>query len=154
MISWESKKQTSVASSSKEAENIAVCAPTQEALWLSRLLKEFGCQFSKPVTLLEVNQACIYYSRNPGDFQGTKHIDQKYFFLRERVNEGNVIFHKVKTTVYLADIFTKPLISRVLQSGKAFYGSCESREIIGKLKRKIIYIVKAYANTLCERLRL
>jgi len=68
MISWQLKQHTSVALSSKEAENIAACVATQEALWLSRLLKEFGCQFSKPVTLLEDNQVCIYYSRNPEDF--------------------------------------------------------------------------------------
>jgi hypothetical protein len=95
-----------------EAENMAACAATQEALWLSRLLKEFGCQFTKPVTLLEDNQACIYYSRNPGDFQRTKHIDQKYHFVREHVAEGNVILQKVNTSDNLADIFTKPLNKR------------------------------------------
>ena len=112
IVSWQSKQQTSVALSSMEAENMAACAATQEALWLSRLLKEFGCQFTKPVTLLEDNQACIYYSKNPGDFQRTKHIDQKYHFVREQVAEGNVILQKIKTTDNLADIFTKPLNKR------------------------------------------
>ena len=112
IISWQSKQQTSVALSTMEAENMAACAATQEALWLSRLLKEFGCQFSNPVTILEDNQACIHYSRNPGDFQRTKHIDQKYHFVREHVAEGNVILQKVKTTDNLADIFTKPLNKR------------------------------------------
>ena len=91
---------------------MAACAATQEALWLSRLLKEFGCQFTKPVTLLEDNQACIYYSRNPGDFQRTKHIDQKYHFVREHVSAGNIVLQKVKTDDNLADIFTKPLNKR------------------------------------------
>ena len=67
---------------------MAACAATQEALWLSRLLKEFGRQFSKTVTLLEDNQACIYYSRNLGDFQRTRHIDQKcHVVRREHVAE-------------------------------------------------------------------
>ena len=43
IISWQSKEQTSVALSSMEAENMAESAATQEADWLSRLLKEFGC---------------------------------------------------------------------------------------------------------------
>jgi len=69
MISWQSKQQTFVALSFMEAENMAACAATQEALWLSTLLKAFGCQFSKPVTLLDDNQTCIYYSRNRGEIQ-------------------------------------------------------------------------------------
>ena len=109
IISWQSKQQASVALSTMEVENMAACAATQEALWLLRLLKEFGCQFTEPVTLLEDNQACIYYSRNPNDFQRTKHIDQKYHFVREQVAEGNVVLKKVKTSDNLADIFTKPL---------------------------------------------
>jgi len=78
-------------------------------LWLSRLLKELGCQFTKPVTLLEDNQACMYYSKNPGDFQRTKHIDQKYRFVQEQVGDGNIILKKVMTTDNLPDIFTNPL---------------------------------------------
>jgi len=77
-----------------EAENVAACAATQESLWLLRLLKEFGCQF----TLLEDSRACIYYSRNPGNFQRTKHIDQKYHFVREQVAAGTIMLKKVKTT--------------------------------------------------------
>jgi len=112
LISWQSKQQTSVALSSMEAENMSACAATQEALWLSRLLKEFGCKFSGPVTILEDNQACIYYSRSPGDHQRTKHIDQKYHFVREQVEAGNVMLRKIKTTDNLADLFTKLLNKR------------------------------------------
>jgi len=66
IIRWQSKQQRSVALSSKEAENMAACAATQEAHRLARLLKEFGWQFTKSVTLIEDNLACIYHSR---DFQ-------------------------------------------------------------------------------------
>jgi len=89
-----------------EAENMSACAVTQEALWLSRLLKEFGCKFSGPVTILENNQACIYYSRNPGDHQRTKHIDQKYHFVRKQVEADNVMLQKIKTIDNSADHFT------------------------------------------------
>jgi len=95
-----------VALSSMEAENISAYAATQEALWLSTLLNEFGCQFSGPVTILEDYQACIYYSRNPGDHQRTKHIDQKCLFLREQDEAGNVMLRKIKTIDNLADHFT------------------------------------------------
>ena len=54
---------------------MAACAATQEAIWLMRLLKEFGCIFNKPLVLLENNQSCINLSRNPGGFIKSKHID-------------------------------------------------------------------------------
>jgi len=84
-----------------ESENMTVCAATQEAPWLSRLLKELGCQFSIPVTLLEGNQAFIYYSSYPGAFQRTKHIDQKYHFVREHVTEGKLYCKRSKLTLIL-----------------------------------------------------
>jgi hypothetical protein len=108
-ISWQSKQQASVALSSMEAEYMAACAATQEAIWLRRLLQEFGCLFTRPFTLLEDNQACIFLSKNPGDFPKTKHIAQRYHFVREQVNEGEIILRKIGTKENLADVFTKPL---------------------------------------------
>ena len=43
-ISWLSKKQASVALSTAEAEYIALCATTQEVVWLRRLLAEVGVE--------------------------------------------------------------------------------------------------------------
>ena len=112
LISWQSKQQASVALSSMEAENMSACACSQEGIWLKRLLEEFGCRFSGPLTVFEDNMACIFYSRNPGDHQRTKHIDQKYHFVREQVAAGNIILQKIKTDDNLADLFTKPLSKR------------------------------------------
>jgi len=96
-----------------EAENMSACACSQEGIWLKRLLEKFGCRFSgPPLTVFEDNMACIYYSRNPGDHQRTKHIDQKYLFVREQVEAGNIILQKIKTDDNLADLFTKPLSKR------------------------------------------
>jgi hypothetical protein len=92
-----------------EAEYMAACAASQEAIWLVRLLKEFGCLFTKPITILEDNQACIYLSKNPGDFAKSKHIDTRYHFVREQVEAGTLALKKIDTKENLADIFTKPL---------------------------------------------
>ena len=52
-------------------------------------------QILGPLTVFEDNMACIiYYSRNPGAHQRTKHIDQKYHFVREQVEAGNIILQK------------------------------------------------------------
>jgi len=49
VICWQSKQQIAVALSSMEAVYMAACAASQEAIWLVRLLKEFGCLFTKPI---------------------------------------------------------------------------------------------------------
>ena len=42
-ISWRSKKQTSVALSTAEAEYIALSISVQEAMWLKQLTSELVC---------------------------------------------------------------------------------------------------------------
>ena len=109
IISWCSKQQTSVALSSMEAEYMAACATAQEAIWLRRLLKEFGCLFTQPFTILEDNQSCIHLAKNQGDFPRSKHIDTRYHFVREQVERGEIILRKIDTKQNLADVFTKAL---------------------------------------------
>jgi len=82
---------------------------SQEAIWLRRLLKEFGSLFTKPFLLLEDNAACILLSKNPGDFPKSKHIDVRYHFVRDQAIAGEIIQRKVATKDNLADVFTKPL---------------------------------------------
>jgi len=94
IISWQSKSQTSVALSSMEAEYMAACAASQETIWLSKILQEFGSLFTKPIILLEDNQACIHLSKNPGDFTKSKHIDTRYHFVREQVEKGTIILNR------------------------------------------------------------
>jgi len=104
-----------------EAESMSACSCFQEGIWLKRLLEEFGCRFSGPQTVFEDKMACIFYSRNPGDHQRTKHIDQKYHFVREKVAAGNIILQKIKTDDNLADIFTKPLYKREFYNLKQYF---------------------------------
>ena len=108
-VSWQSKTQPTVALSSMEAEYMAACAATQEALWLSMLLEQMNIQLSKPIILNEDNKSCIEFSKNPGNHQRSKHIDTKYHFVRERVAAGDIALQWISTTEQIADIFTKAL---------------------------------------------
>ena len=80
-VSWQSRQQTSVALSSMEAEYMALCATTQEAIWLILLLKDLGYKQTNPIIIFEDNQSAIAYSKNNTDHKGTKHIDTKYHFV-------------------------------------------------------------------------
>ena len=64
-ISWSSKKQTSIALSSTEAEYIAGAHTTKEVIWLRRLLTELGLHIDGPTTLLMDNQSAMKIVKNP-----------------------------------------------------------------------------------------
>lgn len=67
-ISGGSLKQKTVSLSTTEAEYIAACEATKEAVWLRHLLRESDCRYDKPVTINIDNQSAIKLVRNP-EFQ-------------------------------------------------------------------------------------
>lgn len=109
LVSWKSSLEPTVALSSAEAELIAATMATKEAIWLKKLLGELGVNVQGPVEIFEDNKSCIALSKNPEQHQRTKHIDIKYFFVREMVARGLVTLEYVPSEDNLADILTKPL---------------------------------------------
>ncbi|KAG2758790.1 hypothetical protein Pcac1_g29117 [Phytophthora cactorum] len=109
-ISWRSKKQRTVALSSTEAEYMALSEATQEAVWLKVFLCELGEMANdEAVKIYEDNQGSIALAKNPEFHKRTKHIDIRYHFVREKVEDGQVVLQYVSTTDMLADIMTKPI---------------------------------------------
>jgi histone deacetylase 1/2 len=107
-ISWNSKKQPTVALSTAEAEYISGSIATQEAIWLSRLISEILNEDIKPVLNLD-NQSAILISNNPIIKSRSKHIDIKKYFMREKVESQEISLTYCSTQDMIADIFTKPL---------------------------------------------
>ena len=108
-ISWESRRQRTVALSTTEAEYMALTAAIKEAIWCRRFLGDLGFPQKNATRLMEDNQGCIALARNPVMHQRSKHIDIKYHFNRESVEAGVVDPKYVPTKENLADVFTKSL---------------------------------------------
>ncbi len=108
-ISWKSKKQTSVALSTAEAEYMALSSAAQEAVWLRKFLNELKLKQEAPMVLYEDNQAAISMARNTHHGR-TRHIDIRYHFVRETVGNGTVELRYCRSNQMLADILTKGLI--------------------------------------------
>ena len=108
-VSWLSKKQATVALSTAEAEYVALSTATQEAIWLRRLLTDVGEPLEEPIVIHEDNQGAIAMAKNPVDHARTKHIDIRYHFVREGVQNGVIVLKYVATDEMIADILTKPL---------------------------------------------
>jgi hypothetical protein len=108
-ISWASRKQTTVAHSSTEAEYMAASDAAKEAVWWRSFLADLELGSSGATTILSDNQGSIKLSKNPESHRRTKHIDVRYHYIRERVNEGTLLLDYVSTKEMAADVLTKPL---------------------------------------------
>ena len=108
LISWHSKKQTSVALSTAEAEYIAAGACCAQLLWIKQQLRDLGIHLQE-VPIKCDNQSAINIAKNPVQHSRTKHIEVRHHFIRDHVEKGDVLLEFVPTEFQLADIFTKPL---------------------------------------------
>lgn len=111
-ISWRSRKQRSVATSTCEAEYMALALTTKHFLWLTRGLKEI-LKDDIPNAIFCDSNAAIDVSNNPKLNDRTKHIDIAYHFTRERVLDGSITIMHVPSTENLADICTKGLTRQI-----------------------------------------
>jgi transposase InsO family protein len=107
-VSWQSKRQPTVAASTTEAEYMAAAAAIKEALWLRKLLSDLQLG-SGTISIFADNQSAIKLLRNPIISGRAKHIDVLHHFARERVLRKEVAVTYISTNNMLADVFTKVL---------------------------------------------
>uniref|UniRef100_A0A2N9GLP2 Gag-Pol polyprotein n=1 Tax=Fagus sylvatica TaxID=28930 RepID=A0A2N9GLP2_FAGSY len=107
-VSWVSKLQSIVATSTTEAEYVAATQASKEAIWLQMLLEELGHKQEK-IALFCDSQSALHLAKNPAFHSKTKHIRVQYHFVREKVEEGSVDIQKIHTKDNLADMLTKPI---------------------------------------------
>lgn len=98
-----------VAISSCEAEYVAAAAATCQGLWLSRLISELKGVDPRKFKLLIDNKSAIALAKNPVHHDRSKHIDVKFHFIRDCIEQGQVEVDHVGTEQQLADILTKAL---------------------------------------------
>ncbi len=84
-VSWRSKKQSCVALSTAEAEYMALASATQEAVWMRKLLVDLQNKTEKTTVTFEDNQSAIFMAKNPQYHGCAKHIDIKYHFIRDQI---------------------------------------------------------------------
>ncbi|SPC65166.1 uncharacterized protein UHOD_11028 [Ustilago sp. UG-2017b] len=107
-VSWKSHIQKCVALSAVEAELVAASEAAREALFFSYLLRDLGVAGVKPILRTD-SQGCIQVSKDPAKHWKLKHIDTRYYFVRDHVQDGDISIEFVGTANNVADILTKPL---------------------------------------------
>jgi len=106
-ISWCAKKQPVVALSTREYEYIAGCLAACQEVWLESTLKEMEIEVNIPIALFTHNKSPINLAKNPVLHGRSKHIEAKFYFLREQVNKEALKVIHCSTEMQLADMFTK-----------------------------------------------
>ncbi|GJY33970.1 retrovirus-related pol polyprotein from transposon TNT 1-94 [Tanacetum coccineum] len=94
--------------SSTEAEYIALSGCCAQVLWMRSQLSDYGLGFNKTLIYCD-NKSAIALSCNNVQHSRSKHIDIRYHFIKEQVENGVVELYFVRTEFQLADIFTKAL---------------------------------------------
>lgn len=112
-ITWSTRKQQSVATSTTEAEYMGLCNAAKEAVWLRNLLmslglKKYVAQTNESTRIYGDNQGSLKLVANPEMHSGSKHIDVQYHYVRELAQQGLIEVEYIPTADMAADILTKP----------------------------------------------
>nr|GEU62369.1 hypothetical protein [Tanacetum cinerariifolium] len=107
LISWSSKRKKSAAISSTKAKYIALYGCCAQILWMRSHLTDYGLGFNK-IPMYCDNKSVIALCCNNVQHSRSKHIDIKYHFIKEQVENGIELYF-VNTEYHLANLFTKAL---------------------------------------------
>jgi hypothetical protein len=121
-VSWSSKLQSIVALSTTEAEFVAAVSAGQGAIWMCQFLGELGYAPAGPALMLMDNQLAMQVAKNPEHHGRMKHLDLRFFWLRDEVTKRHLAVHYVPTADMAADILTKPLARVKVQRGRELLG--------------------------------
>lgn len=126
VVSWCSKCQRTVSTSTTKAEYIALGYAAREAVWIRRFVNEMAnklrLEVVEDLTLHGDNEMSITLTRNAESQHRTKHIDVQHHYIRELVNEGELTIGWVPSSGMLANGVTKALPTETFKRHRALLG--------------------------------
>ncbi|GKA29477.1 hypothetical protein Tco_0715722 [Tanacetum coccineum] len=111
-VDWKSAKQSTTAMPSIEAEYTVAAEASMKAVWMRKFIDGLGGVMSsnkRPMEMLCDNEPGLAIASNPGILKGARHFQRKYHYIREVIQEGEIILKKVHTDDNVVDPFTKPM---------------------------------------------
>ncbi|GJX15762.1 retrovirus-related pol polyprotein from transposon TNT 1-94 [Tanacetum coccineum] len=112
---WSSKKQKSTAISSTEAEYIALSGCCAQILWMRSQLTDYGLKFNKSPLYYD-NKSAIALCCNNVQHSRSKHIDVRYHFIKEQMENEVVELYFVRIEYQLAASLPKLCLEKDLTS--------------------------------------
>jgi hypothetical protein len=108
LIAWICRKQATVATSSTEAEYMAMSDSGKEGMYIRNLMSEFA-PVATPMIIHYDNQGAGYLSENPVNNRRSRHIDIRYHCIRDWVAARLFHLEYTPTAQNTADLWTKAL---------------------------------------------
>ena len=108
-VSWSSKRQPTVATSTTKAEYMALSQAAQQAMWMYSFMSKVGLEQELLATLNGDNMSLIAMTANNKEHSRAKHIDVRHHYICEHVQEGDIEMKHIPSSKNLANILTKPL---------------------------------------------
>ncbi|KAL9996279.1 putative RNA-directed DNA polymerase [Helianthus debilis subsp. tardiflorus] len=106
LVTWQCKKQTSVALSTCEAEYVSASSCCSQILWIQQQMRDYGLQFLNTPLFVD-NEAAINITKNPVHHAKTKHIEIRHHFIRDCFEKKLIRIEKIHTDEQKADLHTK-----------------------------------------------
>ncbi|KAD2805945.1 hypothetical protein E3N88_39322 [Mikania micrantha] len=128
-VSWSSQKQEIVALSSTEAEYVAATSCACHSVWLKGLLEEISEESVGTVEIQCDNSSTIKLSKNPVMHRRTKHIEVRFHYLRDLVNDEKIQLMFCSTKDQVADVLTKPVKLEVFEKMRDMLGVHKIEEL-------------------------
>jgi hypothetical protein len=108
-VMWRSKLQTLLASSTAEAEYIAMAKASKDIIWIRHFLAFLTKTSIEPIELLVDNQAAIQIGSQTAVTERNKHIDLRIHTVRDHVTKRAISLKYCPTKEQAADLLTKSL---------------------------------------------
>ena len=109
LIHWWSRTLKVIALSSQDADYMALSDSSRELIFIRQLLESLGFKVTGPTDLYSDNNGALALANKPCDHQKSKHIEVRFHFARQQVEENAVATQKVSTADQLAGVMTKSL---------------------------------------------
>ncbi|GJR85851.1 zinc finger, CCHC-type containing protein, partial [Tanacetum coccineum] len=93
-------------------EYIAAAEASMKAVWMRKFIDGLGDVVpsnKRPMEILCDNEPAIAIAADPGILKGARHFQRKYHYIRQVIQECEIILKKVHTYDNVADLFTKPM---------------------------------------------
>jgi transposase InsO family protein len=126
LVSWQSKRQPTVATSTLHAEYMAMYSTACEARWIQQwfsgadISTHSVCSLQLPIVIYCDNEPAVKLSDHDTNHERTKHIDVKYHYVRDLIADGTISVQWCSTVDQIADILTKPLAKELHHRIRSF----------------------------------
>nr|GEY13579.1 hypothetical protein [Tanacetum cinerariifolium] len=91
-VDWKSKKQTTIAMHSAQAEYVAASKAAMEAVWIRIFVGDLGVMpsINKHINMYCDNSTAIIFANEPRIMKGARHFLRRYHYVREQVETGEI----------------------------------------------------------------